>query len=309
MLMYAREMPSQVEDFGSGRRFKYLVAGGAAVLFAGVLWLRFSYELPMPPLPPRPSAASAQALRSLDYSQNLYRALLDKDAQELGVSRPGAEMELPFDYDLSEPHRNLLAGGAPFETRDLLLTAKVDRVAARFTNGSMVSDHLILRIENKTDHAVAYRVETKPPIDPRVCLDKGDLGHDAIALAPHAVAERTECPARNGSVTSLTVLRVETLGIPMLSFYYVSRLHPAHIGLDVRTTRGHTPPKGAICADIPEQAIRRAMEKGETSWRDVIDFYARENCEKYLFVAGYRAFTKPSERPLPAQPGPAGAAP
>src|SRR5262249_15919208 len=85
-------------------------------------------------------------------------ALLEKDAQELGVAPPGAELELPFDYDLSEPHRTLVAAGAPLDTRDLTLSARLDRVPARFTTGSIVSEHLILRIPHRPDH---------PP--PRTC--------------------------------------------------------------------------------------------------------------------------------------------
>jgi hypothetical protein len=302
-------MSSQDEGFLTWRRFRVVAVGAAILLFLAGMRLRFGYDLPMPPPPAHPQGASPQALRSLDYSQNLYRAQLESDATELGLATPGAELELPFAYDLSEPHQTVSVGGVPFETRDLILAARVDRVAARFANGSMTSDHLILRIENKTDHPIAYRVDTKPSVDPRLCMEKGDLVHNAVALGPHEVAERTECPTRNGAITSVVVLRIETLAIPTLSYYYVSRLYPAHVGLDPRTARGHRAPKGSICADIPEQAIRRATEKGEASWRDVIDFYARQNCEKYMFPAGYRAFTRPHEQVLPVAPAASGGHP
>jgi hypothetical protein len=273
-------MSSQDEGFLTWNRFRLVAIGAVLLLFLGGMRLRFGYDLPMPPLPAQPQGASAQALRSLEYSRNLYRAQLESDAKEVGVPTPGDELELPFAYDLSEPHFSVSVGGAPYETRDLILAARVDRVAAHFSNGSMTSDHLILRIENKTDHPVAYRVETKPPVDPRLCMEKGDLVHNAVAGRPPPVAQ------------------------PTLSYYYVSRLFPVHVGLDPRTTRGHRVPKGAICADIPEQAIRRATEKGETSWRDVVDFYARENCAKYMFPPGYRAFAKPHEHVLPVGSNP-----
>jgi hypothetical protein len=302
-------MSGQDEGFLTWGRFRILAGAAALVVFLTGMRLRFGYDVPMPPPPARPTGASPQAVRSLDYSQNVYRAQLESDARELGVEPPRGELDLPFDYDLSEPLRTISAGSAPIQTRDLNISLKVDRVTARFTNGSMTSDHLVMRIENRTDHAIAYRVETKLPLDPRFCMEKGDIAQDAIALAPHAVAERTECPTRNGTVTSLSVVRVETIALPALSFYYVSRLFPAHVGLDARTTRGHHPPKGAICTDIPEQAIRRAMEKGETTWRDVIDFYARESCAKYMFPPGFKAFTKPNERPLPVPPDAPGRSP
>jgi hypothetical protein len=319
-------MLSEDEGFAGFARFRATAIGVALVVFAIGMYLRFDYDLPMPPPPPRPASASPQSLRQLDYSANLYRALLEKDAQDLGLPAPGGELEQPFDYDLSEPHRVLSVGGdaehardlalalradvgadlAPqpnrLVTRDLALSLRIDRVTQQLTTGSLTSDHLVLRIENRTDHPLAYRVETRPSVDARFCMDKGDLAHNAIALAGHAVAERTECPSRGGSVTGVTVVRVETIALPLFSYYYVSRLFPAYIGLDARTGRGHVVPKGAICADIPEQAIRRAMEKGETSWRDVIDFYARESCAKYIFPKGYRAFKKPGERNLPVPP-------
>jgi len=302
-------MASQDEWILSFGRFRMVAVAAAVLLFLGGMRLRFGYDVPMPPAPARPAAATTQSLRSLDFSQNLYKAELEADARNFGVAVPAGELDLPFDYDVSEPRQSLVAGGTALDTRDLLLSLKIERVATRFTNGSMTSEHLVLRIENKTDHALAYRVETRPPVDDRLCIDKGDLAHDALAVAPHGVVERTECPTRNGTVTSLAVVRVETLALPAISYYYVSQLFPPHIGLDLRSTRGHRAPKGAICSDIPEQAIRRAMEKGEAAWRDIVDFYARESCAKFMFPQGYRAFTRPNERPLPVPQKGSGASP
>jgi hypothetical protein len=83
----------------------------------------------------------------------------------------------------------------------------------------------------------------------------------------------------------------------------VGRLFPPHIGLDARPTRGHRPRAGIICADIPEQAIRIAMEKGATSWRDVIDFYARHSCVRHIFYEEYKAFARAGAYELPVAPG------
>jgi hypothetical protein len=44
------------------------------------------------------------------------------------------------------------------------------------------------------------------------------------------------------------------------------------------------------------------VEQGEASWADVIDFYARHNCEEYNFFRGYKQRKQPDE-PLPAKPG------
>src|SRR5262249_54492597 len=147
-----------------------------------------------------------------------------------------------------------------------------------------------LRIENKTDHHLAYRILATMPLDPRGCVEKVDLPHNAVALAPLEVVERTEC---GRAVGSLTIDRVETVELPALAYLYASQVQPAHIGLDARETHGHKPPRGSVCTDIPEQAILRGTEKSVVSWRDVIDFYARHDCHSYIFPVGYHAFTKP----------------
>jgi hypothetical protein len=294
-------MPKSDGAFRSDGSFRLTALAVCGLVFAGGMYLRFHADVPMPKLPSGPAPASAATLRSLDFSVNVYRALVEKDAVEAGVPVPGTdELEQLFPYDVAEPRHLLTAFGAAFETRDLVISLRVEPPA----NGG---DQLVLRIENKTDRHVAYHVDTRPSDDAHFCVYKIDIPHDAMALAPHEVINRTECGLRPGAPASLWVDRVETMIVPALSYHYVSRLFPAHIGLDVRATRGHVPPKGAICTDIPEQAIRRGIEKGEVSWRDVVDFYARESCAKFIFPVGYRAFTKAGERPLPVPQRGAGA--
>jgi hypothetical protein len=127
-----------------------------------------------------------------------------------------------------------------------------------------------------------------------------------VALNAHEKIERTECVLDRGARPTLET--VESIALPELGYYYVSRLPPAHIGLDPRTARGHKAAKGEACSYVPEQAIRIGLQKGTVSWRDVIDFYARHRCETYLFPVGYRAISRPGERRLPvsaADVGPA----
>ena len=286
---------------GSERRFQWLVGALAVTLLIGGLYLRFDYEPRLPRRPKRPPPADVTAaFRALDYDVNVYRAGIEKDAFDVGLPQPPSMGELGelLPYDILEPRRTLRAGGGSLETRDLALTLRTRSVTNPTAKGSIASNHIVLRIENRTTGYVAYRIDTRPPGDPRMCHEKGDLAHNAVALAPRQTVERTEC-ARDG-IDSLLVEHVETMRLPPLAYYYVSRLYPSHIGMDPRPTRGHQPPKGAICGDIPEQAIRRAMEKGETSWRDVIDFYARHSCARFIFPPGYKAFSRSGERPLPA---------
>jgi hypothetical protein len=288
--------------FFGDERFRLGAVAAAVVLVVVAVHMRFDYEVPMPPPPARPRADPA-TLRSLDFTANMYRAAIEKDAAEYGIPAPTTdEMGLLFPYDVAEPRRTIAPGAPALETRDLALSVRIGKT------GIPPTDHLILRIENRTDSDVAYRVETRLEGDPRTCMDKSDLPHNAVALAPKETVERTECTTHNGALTQLTVTRVETMVIPPLSYFYVSRLFPPHIGLDARTTRRHVPPKGAICTDIPEQAIRRGLEKGEITWRDVIDFYARESCASFIFAVGYHAFARDGQQPLPVPlKGPASA--
>lgn len=293
-------MPSFLDGLGSDAQFRWGATGVALALVAGGLVLRFAGTPKLPPRPPRPPPQDvAAAFRALDADVNMYRALVEQDAAAAGLSAPSpAEMSAVLPHDLLEPHAQLVAGGAPFETRELGISLRIGRVTARYNQGNVTRDHLILRVTNRGTRHLAYRIDTRLPVDERMCVEKGEISGNAIALAPGATVERTEC-AREG-VRSLTVDRIETVGLSALGHLYVSRLFPAHTGLDPRVTRGHQPARGAVCADIPEQAIRRAQEKGLSSWRDVIDFYARHSCEKYIFPLDYKAFTRSGERVLPA---------
>lgn len=268
-------------------------------MFALGLGARFSYSVEPPPMPKRPLARPVEPIGKLDYSKNVYRAALEADSGTYGVSKTTPEdLSGVLAYDRETPRRK-----PPVETRFLRVTSHVAPVGAGFSGGTATTDHIVLRIENATDRWLAYRVDTTPDAGEGRCVDKADLPHNAIALAPGQAVERTECQVR-GNIDGVTVDSIETIVLPPLSYYYVSRVFPAHIGENARATRGHVAPKAKICANIPEQAIRRALERGEVTWRDVVDFYARHDCDRYLFPAGYRAFRRPGERalPVPLQP-------
>ncbi len=274
--------------------------------------LRFSGAPPPPRMPPPPTRPQQADMAQLNYSQGLYRASLEKDSADYGTPLTTvADLSTPLPHEKVDLAQPLEVGGEPVETATLRLSTRVDDLQINTNRGSYTGQHLLLKIENKTDQYLAYRVETSPTA-PQRCLSKGDLAHDAIALAPRQVVERSECIWREGM--SFVVDQVETITLPPLSYYYVSRLYPPHVGGDARSTRGHKPAKGQVCNDIPEQSIRRGMQKGDTTWQDVIDFYARHNCEGFIFPPGYRAFTQPNQYTLPvsreaAAAGPAPAPP
>jgi hypothetical protein len=297
--MQPLEDPHHGEDegFWTERRFRIAAIGGTAVGFLLLLWLRFDYEPTPPRMPTRPPAGpSAGELRKLSYSQGLFKAQLEKHASDTSSPLDMDAMTSPFAYESADVAQDLTDGAPPIETATLRLSMRTERMEVSTTQGRLSGDFIVLRIENKTDRHLAYRVETQAG-NPQRCMTKGDIGHNAIALAPRETIERTECLWRSGM--KLRILRVETLSIPRLSYFFVSRLYPPHIGLDNRPTRGHKPPKGNVCPDIPEQTIRRGMAEGKVTWRDVLDFYARHECGEYIFPPGYKAFEKKDQYQLP----------
>ena len=144
------------------------------------------------------------------YSANIYRAQIDRDAALLGV--PADALTAVFPHHIEEPRRAVVAGAAPLVTRDLEISARVAPLSGDLPRGSIASDHLILRISNRTDAHLAYRVVARLPIDARGCIEKAVLPHNAIALAPRETIERTEC-GRAG-VRQLAIERVETVELP-----------------------------------------------------------------------------------------------
>ncbi len=165
---------------------------------------------------------------------------------------------------------------------------------------------MVLTITNRGGKPVAYRVETA--VDrPEKCGSKGAIAHNAVALAPSETAERTECLWHPGAM--ITVSKIEVLELEQpISFVYVSRLVPTQVLLDERTSAGHEPAAGSKpCLFVPWREIQTAAKGNNASWADIIDFYARHNCDEYSFWIGYRRWMSPGT--LPSRPVKLAAAP
>jgi hypothetical protein len=275
-----------------------VVTGGLLVIAIGLGLMYVGGPPPAPPRPKIPEPATPSA--ALKYSATLYRAALQEDARIFAIAvTPYDEMAQPFPYfDESPGDRKLKVGGS-IETMHLKLTLLVRKEAGSMGGQLYRADHLVLRIENRTEHYLAYRVETRVADEGR-CDTKGDAPHNAIALAPHQAIHRTECLYRSSE--RVEVRRVEVMELPRLAAYYVSRLSPALILYGRRTSAGHLPFKGGVCPqNFSWRDIRDGADRGDLGWRDLIDFYARHNCEEYSFFRGYRHRTDPAA-PLPARP-------
>jgi hypothetical protein len=247
----------------------------------------------------------------LRFTEGYYHATLDDDAKRWGLKLVDPkQLAQPFSYsnELDTPRR-LKADKDQLDTARVHLATHVIKEWAGDSGQGFRYEHMILEITNKTDHALAYRVETA--VDhPEKCKSQGAILHNAIALKPGETLRRTECLWRPGAM--LTVKRVETLEVPELSYYYVSRLVPTQILLEERTALGHEQQKVKPCQFVPWRDIAASAKSSGTEWADVLDFYARHNCDEYTFWRGYRRWTEagtlPSRAPA-GTPAPASAEP
>ena len=278
------------------------VAVCATVIVVAVVSLRFLQKEPPPPPPPPPPAPAESVGRIIRYSPEYYKALTEDDAKKYKVaaSDPATLAQpLPYAAELGQP-RALKVQRDSFETPHLKLTSRVIKEWARTPSGQGFKyEHIVLSITNRSDKPIAYYVPTTVS-HAENCQSQGAIEHNAIALKPGETVERTECLWHKNQ--TLRVDAVEAMELTWLGYYYVSRLNPVQIMLDPRTAAGHkVPPPAKECSFVPWRDIQASAEQAHTGWADVIDFYARHNCDEYSFFRGYRRWTAPGT--LPARAG------
>jgi hypothetical protein len=271
----------------------FVILLGTMILYAG--------EPPPPPEPPKaPPPPEVTMNAVLKYSQPVYRALLESDAHSFKVPVPSlSQLGRPNPYLEELRGRRKLKVKNPIETNHLRLTLSVARKTAQVEGQTYAVDHLVLRIENRSGKYLAYRVQTSVS-DKNKCASKGAMPHNALVLEPHQTIERTECLYRKDEDVDVT--RVEIIELQPLQAYYVSRLPPNPTLYDSRTSDGHVPLAGAICPQtFSWREIQEGIDRRVIGWQDVIDFYARHNCDEYSFFKDYR-YRKDPLAPLPARP-------
>jgi hypothetical protein len=280
------------------------VAACAVVIVVAMVSLRFVKKAPPPaaPAPPPPPAQSVG--RIIRYSPEYYRASVDEDAKryKVAVLEPAALAQpLPYANELPAP-RTLKLDRDKLETPHLKLATRVIREWARTPSGQGFKyEHIVLSITNRTDKPLAYYVPTTVS-HPETCESQGAIEHNAIALKPGETVERTECLWHKNQL--LRIDKVQSMELTWLGYYYVSRLNPTQIDLDARTAAGHrVPPPAKECSFVPWRDIEASAAEAHTGWADVIDFYARHNCDEYSFFRGYRRWTAPGTLPARATAG------
>lgn len=276
-----------------------VVMVGTVAIGLGVLLLHAGGVPPAPEPPKPPPAPEALMNSTLKYSPQIFRALVEQDAKAFRIPAPTpAELAAPNAYFEEFQGRRKLKVKSPFETQHLRLTLQIEKRQANLGGQSFSSEHLVLHIENRTPRFLAYRVRTAVG-DRTKCASKGDIPHNALVLEPSQTLVRSECLYRSDA--AVEVLGVEVMEVTPLGAFYVSRLQPHVTLFDQRTAAGHVPLEGAPCPQtFSWREIQEGLDRKQLGWRDVIDFYARHNCDEYSFWSGYRYRTDPAA-PLPAR--------
>src|SRR5205823_1097260 len=139
---------------------------------------------------------------------------------------------LPYAAELGAP-RAMKVERDTIETLHLKITSRVIKEWARTPSGQGFKfEHIVLSITNRTDKPIAYYVPTTVS-HPENCQSQGAIEHNAIALKPGEMVERTECLWHKNQ--TLRIDGAEAMELSWLGYYYVSRLNPVQIMLDART--------------------------------------------------------------------------
>ncbi len=272
----------------SESQFRIGVLAGGVLLVAAIAYLRFCGSLSLPAKPPAPTGPTGTERELLARSTGtpaVYQSFVERDAQAAGVRAPTIEeMARKLAYRVDEVRHVLELGKPPIEVAGLRL--HVERSA----------DSVVLVMQNLVEADVAYEVTTQPSVGG--CNAARPLPFNAMTIAKGGSETRTECVWRDGM--SIIVTKVETLEVSPLSAWYLSQVPPKLVGIDDRIARGHHVSGREQCSPVTSAIVRSGIERGDITWRDLADFYARHRCQTYQFPSKYRAFKADGERQLPA---------
>ncbi len=217
-----------------------------------------------------------------------YEADLAIDLKDYKVENVSyADLLEPLSYEILVDSPQTLAPGETLTTSKMTVQATIQTVAWTRERATIKAKHSIAVLTNTSDMPLAYNLSVKAPTRGD-CASRGARQHNAMALGPGEVAEITVCSGE----TSLEVSKLEVIPLNALSFIYISKLPPSAIGAPLLENRAHTPPQGVtVCSDVPSERLTERMRLGELAWADIIDFYARHNCERAQIMPGYRRQT------------------
>ena len=276
--------------------FRIATIGVISLLGLVIFFVRFCGSETVPPLPPAPVTTiqdARQTALDIGSRNDVYEEQIKKDARRFDLSADEMliAMKAPFPSQTDRTARRLKPGES-IDVLGLKLTLSLRALDYR-------RKQMVLRIDNSSEKVLAYRIVTRPSKGTLSCGKMETTEHNAIVIAPGSIETRTECLHRPG--WDLEIGLVEVVEVPKLSLYYLSSMAPAELGLENRVSAGHTAPTGVRrCGSVLPARIKRAQERGEVLWKDLIDFFSRHSCDKYRFPHDYRTFEGAGVIELPA---------
>jgi hypothetical protein len=249
------------------------------------------------------SAKDAQRLalaRELSFKQKegYFEAELEADFKTFDIAPISMDaLKLPnqFFHEISEPV--VIQPGRVHSTAHVAIRASVERVNYKKSGATVSTRHMVATLRNTSTRPIAYFLRVVSAARGH-CKVRGARMHNTMALLPGESAEVVVCAGRGAvKVEDLRVLEITPIG-----HVYVSKVPPSAVGYDPVSATAHVPHKRVpMCSMVPGTRISNLLKLGKTSWRDVMDFYARHSCERFQFFAGYTMATEPVKR-LPVLP-------
>jgi hypothetical protein len=279
-----------------------VLLAGAFAIGIGVYALHSASTPPAAPERPRPPPPAATLANSdLRFSPVFYRTQLEQDAKAYGIPAPSwDEITQPNPYFDELKGKQRLRIKAPVETRHLRVSLEISKAVSVIESQTIAADHLVLRIENRTPLYLAYRIQTSVAGQAPL-LEQGrnptqrhgyraEPDHPAHRVPLSERRNRRREPHRSdGDAGAVCLLRVTTPA-------QRDSLRPTHFFRTCGISRSRR------CQQtFSWHEIKDGIDQKQFDWRDVIDYYARHNCNEYSFFKTYRYRTD-SNAPLPARP-------
>jgi hypothetical protein len=225
---------------------------------------------------------------ALEAPEATYERSIRDTAAEVGLPVPAvAELAAVYPHFVELDEMVVLPAGRSWSSPHLRITAVIEKVRFQQQGAAVSANHAIARIENVSSTPVAYRVALSSA-DRGRCDVRGSRMHNATALRPRETADVVVC----AGVGSIRIDAVEVVELGELGHRLVSRVPPAALGADPITAAAHRPePEVQACDDLDVALFAAALRAGELRWVDLVDFFARHDCRRFAFGAGYTRAT------------------
>ena len=254
--------------------------------------------------------ARAQGDALVPDDAEFARAIVE-DSERFGLAPIDlALLRAPHTYVDEVDEMVVLPPGRSWRSKHLAIEAVVDKVTYRQRGATVAANHTIALVENIGERPVAYFLRLASAERGR-CEVRGSRMHNAQALRPGDVAEIVVC-AGGGAIR---IEDVQVLEVSELGHRYLSQVPPSAMNADDVTDAAHRPLDPSSGEPGSGKEIERCrldpgvsagpIQTGAATWADVADFFARHDCHRFAFPAGYRRATAPIPRLPAADPAPA----